>query len=212
MEFLVSLVTYLIEKPGAAVLLSVAVAVATTILTIKSQRKLARQRATIDVLMRNLWDKDYMKSQAVTYGLLSNSKELEELYEQTVVVRQLKREGRWDSVGYNERRRYEAATEQMQHVQAILNDRELMAIGVRQGAVDDAIYRRWWFSTLLHEWDAAEATILRIRRDFGHTAGNAMFSEFEQLTKRWRSEGRWERKDRYVPLPGGRMYRISRYR
>ena len=133
-------------------------------------------------------------------------------YDLFIAARNLQQSGAWSALSQAEKNRHEEATTTITSVRAILNDRELIAIGVREGTYDENIYRRWWYSTALLEWRVASPLIARIRSDPQVGPSATAYVEMEALAKRWQAEGPWKPADRHIYLPGGRSITISRSR
>jgi len=66
---------------------------------------------------------------------------------------------------------------------AVLNRYETFAIGIAEGAIDEALYKRWWRSSLIGDWYAAREAIEKVRE-----TAPKVFVEFEQLARRWENE------------------------
>lgn len=71
----------------------------------------------------------------------------------------------------------------------MLNHYEILAIGVREGIIDEPIYRRWFQTGFVRDWEAASDLISRLRKDPDVYNRQAVFIELEELGSRWRSEG-----------------------
>lgn len=75
--------------------------------------------------------------------------------------------------------------DQYKAILLVLNTHEFVASGIREGAFDEATYKRIRFSTLRKDWDALCAFVLEFRRVRG---SRTLFQDFQWLN------GRWEKK------------------
>jgi hypothetical protein len=73
----------------------------------------------------------------------------------------------------------------MEHVTLILNHYEQIAIGIREGILDEPILRRCFQTGFVRDWESSAELVSRIRRDHR----SSLFTEFEELASRWCSEG-----------------------
>jgi hypothetical protein len=164
------------------------------------------------MLMDKIWDGDYMATVATFYRVMKEPQKLMEYYDRFTQVRELKAGGKWDSLGNEEKARFDQAVEYISSVRSVLNDRELIAIGIREGTYDEVIFRRWWYSTFMQEWRASSALVARIRGDTQAAASQYAYRDMEALARRWEAEGPWTPREKYYQLPGGRVLTIHRSR
>ena len=71
----------------------------------------------------------------------------------------------------------EAAT-----IRAVLNRYELVAIGIKKGALHEQSYRDWCRTTLVKDWTACKPLVIQ-RRQNDRTS--TYFCEFEGLARKW---------------------------
>lgn len=203
---------YVDAHPWLAVLIAGSLGLITAWFTITSQRTINRRRATVDMLGAKLWDRDYIQATDRFYHAMKDQRKLMKQYDQFVEAREHKANGTWDELPDEKAQEYTESIDVIQKVRLVLNDRELVAIGIRDGSYDEVIYRRWWYSTLLQEWHQAAPLIARIRSDVQTGAPAAAYCEYENLVCRWQAEGQWTQRDRHIRFPGGRIITISRSR
>lgn len=67
---------------------------------------------------------------------------------------------------------------------AICNQYELIAIGVQEGILDEALYRRWFRSQLLLDWEECNAFVSEQRHQWDN---RKIFCEFEAIAEKWGS-------------------------
>lgn len=138
-----------------AILLTGLVASAVGFWGIFSQRAIARRRFTIELLARTEADKDMIEArkQFISLaneegGLAKYAEASKESCPQTHVIRQ------------------------------ILNEHELIAIGIQRGVIDLVSYRRWNRSAVIKFWSISSAFVKRLRE---RTHNDALYHEFEQM-------------------------------
>ncbi|MHB9798448.1 DUF4760 domain-containing protein [Pseudomonas sp. MT3] len=153
----------------AVILLGAAAAVATIYAngvlsrrSIAHNEKLARQRATIDLLLTQKTDHNLIESKKAVGSIHSNG-------------------GDFTSLATKEK----SQDENRGHILAIINNYEFIALGIREGALDEAIYKRAVYSQVMRDWKAMKAFIMELRRQ---NQIDTLFQEFEVLAKRWEKE------------------------
>jgi len=67
-------------------------------------------------------------------------------------------------------------------LRAILNRYELVAIGIKQGIIDEKSYKHWCRTTLVKDWIACKALVMQLRQN---ASVHTYYCEFEDLAKRW---------------------------
>ncbi len=130
--------------------------------SIQHNEKIARQRATIDLLMGQRTDPSLIESKRAVGAIHQNGGDFVAL----------------------------AASDKAQdpnrvHLLSIINNYEFIALGIREGALDDSIYKRAVYSQVLRDWKAMQPFILELRRQ---NKIGTLFQEFEFLARRWQKE------------------------
>lgn len=121
--------------------------------------KIARQRATIDLLLTQRMDQGLSESKKSVGAIHNNG-------------------GDFVSLASSEKEKDEHRV----HLLTIINNYEYIALGIREGALDDSIYKRAVYSQVLRDWKAMQPFILELRRQ---KKIETLFQEFEFLAKRW---------------------------
>ncbi|MEK6293844.1 MAG: DUF4760 domain-containing protein [Paraburkholderia tropica] len=67
----------------------------------------------------------------------------------------------------------------------VLNNHEFIALGIRQGAFDEKIYKRMQCSNVLKVWDAARGFVNEVRQ---MEKKDTFFQELEMLAERWKKK------------------------
>jgi hypothetical protein len=127
-------------------------------LTIRWNLRIARRRATLDLLMAE-------QSQEAL------------IRERTNFVR-LREDGhlaKWAEPT-------ETASDNAAVIRATLNRYELVAIGIKQSAFDRALYKMWCRTTLVKDWMACKPFVMQLRQN---SRVPTYFCEFEDLARRW---------------------------
>jgi len=67
-------------------------------------------------------------------------------------------------------------------LRSVLNKYELVAVGIKQGTIDEKLYKKWCRTTLVKDWIACKAFVMQLR----HNADiPTYYCEIEELAKRW---------------------------
>jgi Domain of unknown function (DUF4760) len=140
-----------------AVFITATFATIVAIWGVLSQRAIARRRATLDLIARNEADHD----------LIEGYKKFVELA--------LAPEGlaKWADVA-NEK------TTETQTIRLILNQYELVAIGIQLGILDFKFWQRWGKSITVRSWKHASPFVSKLRE---RVSNPAIYYEFEELAK-----------------------------
>ncbi|WP_097175066.1 DUF4760 domain-containing protein [Stappia indica] len=73
-------------------------------------------------------------------------------------------------------------TQESATLRAILNQYELVAIGIQQKTMDEKVYKGWCRTTLVKDWIACKALVMQLREN---AKVATYYCEFERLAKRW---------------------------
>jgi hypothetical protein len=84
-----------------------------------------------------------------------------------------------------------------QSIRLVLNQFEIVSIGIELGILDFETFKRWFHSTVIRFWAHAESYIKSLR---ARTNNPALFHEFESLAQ-WMKDGK-------VPPARRRLFRI----
>lgn len=145
-----------------AILLSALIAGSIALKNIKEQRGIARRRATLDLISNREWDGDYIHARKEFNKLKVAQPTLEF----------------WAGNDHKD-------SPQLNVIRAILNDYELIAIGMKEGILDEPLYKLWFKSSLVNDYKKAAKAIDAIRE---RTGVPTIYIEFERLAKRWQGE------------------------
>jgi hypothetical protein len=144
----------LFHAVGPAIVPTLAALVA--IWGVVTQRAIARRRATLDCITKAEADTDIIGARRKFIELaICNDGGLAKFAEQNC-----------------------EATEEAQKIRLVLNEFELMAIGIQRGIIDFELYKRWNKSSVLKYWKHAQPFVTRLR---ARTDNSAYFHEFEQM-------------------------------
>ncbi|SDG34267.1 DUF4760 domain-containing protein [Pelagibacterium luteolum] len=125
------------------------------------QRRISRQVLTFNNIVNLLWDEDYIKARQKFIALRDG-----ENGQLTALAQAAKRDS--DEAGV---------------IAAILNDYEIVSIGVLKGVMDEKMMKRFYRSTVISDYDKIKPFIDEVRRVDNN---QKLFSEFETLAERWR--------------------------
>ncbi|MGH6735057.1 MAG: DUF4760 domain-containing protein [Methyloceanibacter sp.] len=168
-----------VSQEAAALILSVAVAAGLGWWTLWSQRDIARARLTFETLDRKNWDQDFIE-QRVQFGRLRHAKDIARYADP----------GKWPP---EERNKFQ---EGIKSIQAILNDYENIAIGIRRGILDEEFLFRYMQSGLIRDWEAASPYVIELR-NLSHIPH--VYVEFEGLAAQWQNNMSYHRTDQPMP-------------
>lgn len=123
--------------------------------------KLSRHRATISMLLAQRTDE----------LLREAKKEMSKLHADTKIsITSLACKGTEDDP-------------RRQHVLVVLNNYEFIAVGVREKALDENVYKRAHYSNLMKDWNAVKPFVTELRTQTGRPT---LFQEFEHLHDKWK--------------------------
>lgn len=77
------------------------------------------------------------------------------------------------------------ASEECKSIIEVLNAYEFIASGIRQGAFDEATYKRLRYSNVVKDWNILCAFVLELRNNKGSTT---LFQDFKWLASRWQAK------------------------
>jgi Domain of unknown function (DUF4760) len=124
---------------------------------VSTQRLLARRKTTFDHLVKSEFDRDMINATLV-------------------FVKQAKTAGglrQWAAVD-------KRSTEEGRSIRMVLNEMEIISIGLQHGIIDAEMYSKWSRSGVLRKWQFAKEYVDAVRADSNN---NALFHEAEELFK-----------------------------
>lgn len=138
-----------------AVFVSAFVAAAIAIWGILTQRAIARRRATLDLIVKIESDSD----------LIAARKKFIELAKAPGGL------GVWAELEKEQ-------SEEVQSIRLVLNEFELISIGIQRGILDYDFFKLWNRSTTIRFWHSAAPFVTTLR---SRTANQALYHEFQEL-------------------------------
>jgi hypothetical protein len=175
---------------------------------LRNQRAVARRQATIQMLMHNLWDKDYMKCTYQFSNIASERDRLSDVFHEYVRINDLKQSGAWKNLPAEQKKKGRKTIKEYDVICAALNNYELIAIGIREGIYDEIIYKRWFRTTVINHWSKSRVFMELIRGPIDGPGTNA-FHDFDEMARRWHSEGPLKRSHMHFRLWNGNTYTIT---
>lgn len=124
------------------------------------QRYIHRQNMTFSTLMDQLWDGDYIEQRAAFIRVR------DEEPADTLV-----------KAGTKEEESSVNATA----LRSILNNYELIALGIHCGVLDETIFRRYFKSTTVSDYERVKPYIDEVRKRYPR-----VYTEYEALYEKWR--------------------------
>ncbi|PPD14665.1 MAG: hypothetical protein CTY25_10030 [Methylobacterium sp.] len=129
---------------------------------IRANRRIARERATLDLLIKREWDKDYLDHKAHFNRLRDAEGGLE----------------KWICAEHRN-------SDEANSIRYVMNDYELIALALSRGVIDEAIYKAWFRGSMIRDFRAAEIAIGRARNLANYPQ---IYVEWERLARRWMAE------------------------
>jgi hypothetical protein len=129
---------------------------------VRANRRIARERATLDLLIKREWDKDYLDNKARFNRLRDAEGGLE----------------KWICAEHRH-------SDEANSIRYIMNDYELIALAISRSVLDDALYKAWFRGSMIRDYRAAEIAIGRARTLANHPR---IYIEWERLARLWMAE------------------------
>ncbi|MDP8052703.1 DUF4760 domain-containing protein [Pasteurella atlantica] len=127
-----------------------------TALSIQSNTKNARQRATVDLILHQNQNKELQDAITLVNRLSRQGIPLVEHYKVDDVFRN--------------------------SILMVLNSREFTATGIREKIFDERVYKRSQCSNFVRDWKRLECVVIHIRQYIGK---DTIFQDFEHLGNKW---------------------------
>lgn len=131
------------------------------LLTIYNHRRTARTQLAFSTYSRTAWDEDFLKARNVFLNLRNAPNGLIE----------------WAKKEHE-------SSDNVAAIKAILNDYELIAIGIDSEILDEGFYFNLVRGALLEDWNAAKPFVEEIRRRYKY---EEYFKGFQGLADRWKA-------------------------
>ena len=147
---------------AGGVLFSALVAGIYAMFQIRANRRISRERATLDLLIKREWDKDYLDHKAKFNRLRDGEGGLE----------------KWICTEHRN-------SDEANSIRYIMNDYELIALAIARGVIDGEMYKAWFRGSMIRDFRAAEIAIGRARNLANYPS---IYIEWERLARRWMAE------------------------
>lgn len=128
------------------------------VLVVSYNQKIARRRATLDLIMLHQSND----------GIVKDRKRFIQLRDKAHLAQ-------WAAPD-------KADSEEATVIKSVLNHYELVAIGVRQKTLHENIYKRWLRSGFVKDWIESKPFVVQLRQN---TQNHKIYCEFESLARRW---------------------------
>lgn len=139
---------------GGAVIISAVVGLAVLL----TNRRIARRRATLDLILHIESDGDLITSRNAFTDIKKSNV-------------------RSSTYGKEDQR----ASDEAGHIRTILNINELVAVSIQEGVIDESVFRRWFNSAFIDDYKSMTGYIEETRK----WRNPHVFKELEALAKRW---------------------------
>ena len=154
----------------AIIAISALTAAVLSILSIRTNREIARKKSSIDLIVQTQSTEYYQGLRRAFHDIRMDDAGFDQIYAPT----------------------NPEVLKQRQMVLNYLNHYELIAMGIFDGILDEQVYKNYMRSILVRDWFAAVAFIEHIRTptpDSGaDVPASAAFSQFERLALKWAPE------------------------
>ena len=170
--------TYGSDFQSGAVVLSAVAAWA----VISIHRQTARRRATLDLILHHESDGDLIEARKAFNKLKAGTTKLE-VYAGS--------DKRGDS--------------DFENIRKVLNIHELTAVAIEEGVIDERVFRRWFNSTVISDYQATREFVKAARQTYNNPNG---FCEFERLAKRWREDESWRPQPSWISRKAAALMRV----
>lgn len=125
------------------------------------QRRISRQTLTFNTLMDQLWDGDYITQRQLFIKIRDGG--ADELIRSANIK--------------------EADSDKVSALRSILNNYELLALGVHQGVLDEKIYKQYLRQTMIDDFERSKPYITALRK-----RAPKVYIENEKLYEKWRDK------------------------
>lgn len=150
-------------QPSWAIFLSAAAIIIAAAFGAWWQRRIARQTLTINTIERQLWDGDYIETRA-KFIKARDSKTTDALR--------------------NLASKENAQEDEAAAMRTILNNYELLSLGIVTGVLDEAIYKRYFRKTFTTDYELSKPFIQGVR-----DRSPRAYKEYTALYEKWRENG-----------------------
>ena len=161
---------FLIEWKDAAPMIGAIIAlISVTIAYVayRSTRASARRRATLDMVMNTLLDEDVRSDYRKFRNLVREHADQATEFDMAGLAED-------DAIGNSNRN----------IVLQQLNIYELMALGIRRGLFDEAVYKRWYHNQFMMDYEGAKSLIEAVQKKKA-----SLYCEMTCLYKKWLKDG-----------------------
>lgn len=147
-------------QSGAVVLSAIA-----AFLVIRSARQNAKRRNTLDLILHHESDRDLIEARSKFNELKAGTTKLATYGTAT-----------------------QKNSKEAQTIRKVLNLHELTAVAIEEGVINERVFRRWFNTTFIKDFEATEAYITEARKTYENPKA---FCEFERMARRWKADTAW---------------------
>lgn len=204
-----SLSEFISAYTGIAIFLSIIVSILSTYFVINNRRIMTRKKTTIEMLMKNMWDEDFIRQTQIFANISAKQDWLQEIYNEYNKQQKLREQTPQQEITPEQEASYEELIEEFDAILAVLNNYELISIGIREGIYDEQIFKRWYRSTVIDHWLKSRIFIQHVKGIGGEQHRSLAYCEFEALAQKWIGEGPLRTRTRHMRLWNGRTMNIN---
>lgn len=133
---------------------------------IRDSRRTAKRRGTMDLILHQQSDAELVASRAAFNDIKGGNV-------------------RPSSYGKADKK----GSDEFETIRKVLNIHELTAVAIIEGVIDERVYRRWYNSTIINDYEAMKDFLAEARRTYSNPCA---FCEFQKLAKRWKDDPNWD--------------------
>lgn len=174
---------------GFLTLLIAAVSAVIALTAIETNKQIAKQRATLDMLTKIELDKDYINRRRIFISVVNS-----DTPDLTANLRALLDSGETYA---------DTSIPKIEAVRVILDIYELLAISIANETLDQNVYYAWFRGPLVGDWKLTRDFIVYIRKEFDNPN---IYSHFEWLAVSWGGEPTSGFRKYIKPLVGKPLY------
>ncbi|WP_442790140.1 DUF4760 domain-containing protein [Neisseria gonorrhoeae] len=133
--------------------------------TLNHNHEMIRKRATIDILIQENQDAELVQAKRIVANMPAEASFIKYIEPSVCNTQELEAE--------------------KESIRILPNRHEFIALGIRNGAFEEEIYKRLKYSDIMDTWEKAEPMIIELRRQKNR---KTYYQELEWLAKRWKKD------------------------
>jgi len=132
---------------------------------ILTNRNIARRRGTLDLILHIESDGELIEARNEFINLKKSEK----------------RSANWGTEAQRE-------SPEAKNIRTTLNINELVAVSIKEGVIDETVFRRWLNGAYIDDWKSMTGYIKEVRK---YKDNPKIYIELEELAERWEDDKSW---------------------